>query len=82
MFGQPGIISLAELRTGQKGQIVFTGNHGRGFLQHLSDIGINEGSEIEVITPGMPGPFLIRIANTSLAIGHGIAQKIMVEQKI
>ncbi|MCC7574970.1 ferrous iron transport protein A [Candidatus Woesearchaeota archaeon] len=80
MFEQPEIIPLAKLRAGEKGQIVFTGNHGAGFLQHLYDMGINEGSEIEVITSGRPGPFLVRVANTSLAIGHGIARKIMVEQ--
>jgi Fe2+ transport system protein FeoA len=82
MHNREDIIPLAELRAGQKARVIYTSVYGRGLLQHLADMGISEGSEIEVIAPGRPGPFLIEIKNTSLAIGQGIANKIMVDQMV
>lgn len=51
---------------------------GRGLRQRLMSMGLNIGSEIEVIRKGCPGPFLIAIGDTRLAIGAGMAHKIMV----
>jgi ferrous iron transport protein A len=82
MFNQSRIIPLAQLKAGQKGRVVLAGVYGgRGFSQHLYDMGIVEGSDIEVVTPGRPGPFLVNINNTSLAIGQGVANKIMIEER-
>ena len=52
---------------------------GRGMQQHLMGMGLDIGSEIEVIHQGVPGPFIIRVKETRLAIGAGMAQKIMVD---
>jgi len=51
---------------------------GRGLRQRLMSMGLNIGSEIEVIRKGCPGPFLIAVGDTRLAIGAGMAHKIMV----
>ncbi len=51
---------------------------GRKIHQRLSSMGLNVGSEIEVIKRGIPGPFLIKYGDTRLAIGAGMAHKIMV----
>ncbi len=51
---------------------------GRGFQQHLIDMGMSVGSVIEVIKPGSPGPFLIAAGETRLAVGAGMAKRIMV----
>ncbi len=51
---------------------------GRGLQEHLVNMGLGVGSEIEVIKLGGPGPFIIAVKETRLAIGYGIAQKIMV----
>lgn len=45
-------------------------------------MGLDIGSEIEVIKPGKPGPFLIAVKETRLAIGHGIAHKIIVRERV
>ena len=47
--------------------------------QHLMGMGLDIGSEIEVIHQGTPGPFIVRVKETRLAIGAGMAQKIMVD---
>lgn len=53
---------------------------GRGFRMRLVSMGLNVGSEVEVIQGGRGsgGPTLIASGHTRLAIGHGMAQKIIV----
>ncbi|AZO95993.1 FeoA family protein [Halocella sp. SP3-1] len=82
MISQIGVISLAKLKQGERARVVYTKEYDRGFVQHLSDMGLIDGSEIEIIAPGNPGPFLIEVKDTSLAIGQGIAKRILVEKNI
>lgn len=76
---QVKIIPLAIAYPGQKVRVVSI-VAGRGLRQRLISMGLNVGSEIEVIKSGAPGPFLIAVKETRLAIGRGIAYKIMVSQ--
>lgn len=76
---QVKIIPLALAYPGQKVKVVSI-VAGRGLRQRLISMGLNVGSEIEVIKSGAPGPFLIAVKETRLAIGRGIAYKIMVSQ--
>ncbi len=71
------IMPLAMITSGKKVRIVSIIG-GRGVRGHLANIGLDVGSEIEVLKAGAPGPFLIAIKETRLAIGHGVAHKIMV----
>ena len=64
---------------GQRVRIVSLAG-GRGLKEHLAALGLNEGLEIEVIKRGAPGPFLIAVKDTRLAIGAGMANKIMVNR--
>ena len=73
------IMPLAVVSPGTKVRIVSIIG-GRGVRAHLFNIGLDEGVEIEVLKQGAPGPFLIAIKETRLAIGHGVAQKIMVSE--
>jgi Fe2+ transport system protein FeoA len=72
-----GIVTLAIAPSGRKLRIVSLSG-GRGLQQHLIDIGLGLGSGIEVIKSGAPGPFLVAVKETRLAIGVGMARKIMV----
>jgi Fe2+ transport system protein FeoA len=76
---QSKIIPLAMAYPGQKVRVVSV-MAGRGLRQRLIGMGLNVGSEVEVIKPGAPGPFLIAVKETRLAIGQGIAYKILVNQ--
>ena len=51
---------------------------GRGMQERLISMGLGPGAEIEVIRRGAPGPFIVAVKETRLAIGAGMAQKIMV----
>lgn len=52
---------------------------GRGLTRRLADMGLIPGTPLRVITSQMSGPILIDLRGSRLVLGHGIAQKIMVE---
>ena len=70
---------LAMVASGNKARIVSIVG-GRGVREHLFDLGLDVGVEVEVLKQGRPGPFLIAFKEIRLAIGQGIAQKIMVSK--
>jgi ferrous iron transport protein A len=70
-------LSMASL--GQKLKIVSLLG-GRGLQQRLTSMGLGLDSEIEAIRRGAPGPFIIAVKETRLAIGAGMAQRIMVSE--
>ena len=77
MDNKPRVIPLSMLSSGQRGVIVYL-TAGRGLHDRLTAMGLGLGSKVEVIYRGAPGPFLVAIKETRLAIGQGIAHKIMV----
>ncbi|MFA6424613.1 MAG: FeoA family protein [Phycisphaerae bacterium] len=72
-------ISLALMRAGQKGNILqISGGH--GIADKLEALGIREGQEIKKISEQwMKGPILLQHGNTQLALGFGLASKVLVE---
>lgn len=53
---------------------------GRGLTMRLADMGLIPGTTIRVINSQMPGPVLINLKGSRLALGFGVVQKIMVER--
>lgn len=51
---------------------------GRGLLRRLADMGLTPGIQIRVINSQMPGPVLIDLRGSRVALGRGVAQKVMV----
>ncbi|HDL63908.1 MAG TPA: ferrous iron transport protein A [Proteobacteria bacterium] len=73
------IVSLAKLDTNRSGKVVkFTA--GPGLVRRLEEMGIRAGKRITKIS-GMPlrGPVVIQVGGTRIALGHGMAMKVMVE---
>lgn len=52
---------------------------GRGLRRRLIDMGLNEGVRLRVVEAQSSGPCLIAIGGTRLMLGHGMAQKILVQ---
>ena len=73
------IVTLREMRTGQRGKVVeLQGGH--GLVNRLSALGIRPGKKItKVSSMLMRGPVTIQSGQTRLAIGFGMAGKIIVE---
>ncbi len=48
-------------------------------LRRLLDLGITTGCVFEVIQSGMNGPVLVQVRGTRVALGHGLASKLLVK---
>lgn len=72
-------ISLAQMRAGQTGKIVEI-DGGYGLVRKLDALGIRVGKEVTKISAQwMRGPVLVQQDNTQVALGFGMASKILVE---
>ena len=75
------VVSIVVLKAGEKG-IIASINGGFGMVRKLNALGIHEGRVItKVSTQWMRGPIVIRIGSTDMAIGYGMASKIMVRRE-
>ncbi|RLF40391.1 MAG: ferrous iron transport protein A [Thermoplasmata archaeon] len=72
-------IPLVDIPPGQKARIIHIVG-GVGFKHRLNIMGIIEGKIIKIITrQPFRGPITIKVNGTSMTIGRGMAQKILVE---
>ncbi len=79
--GHTGAISLADTQEGQVGTVV-TIEGGRTSVKRLADMGLSSGAEIKVIGRTLfSGPVQIEVGNSRLALGRGLASKIMIRLK-
>jgi len=51
---------------------------GYGFVNRMKEMGFIPGEKIELLSPGHPGPVIVKIKGSKIAIGHGMAHKIIV----
>jgi len=54
-------------------------NGGRGIKSRLYSMGLVPGADFTVISRSRGGPVMLRIKDARVAIGQGMAQKIIVE---
>lgn len=71
------VIPLSDLSPGESG-IVETICGGRGMLARLSSLGVTVGAEISVIQNAPIGPVLVSVRGVRVAIGRGMAGRILV----
>ena len=72
-------ISLARMRAGQKGKIIRISG-GYGVVRRLEALGIRDGQEIKKISEQwMRGPVLLQHGRSQVALGFGMASKVLVE---
>jgi ferrous iron transport protein A len=73
------VVSLAEMRAGLTGRIVRI-DGGHGLYAKLEAMGIREGQDITKVSGHwMRGPVLLRRNNTQVALGFGMARRIIVQ---
>ncbi len=72
-------VTLASMRNGQRG-IIYAIHGGRGMSTRLEALGVRIGAEIIKKSSLMRGgPVIIAVGNTEIAIGYGMASRIIVE---
>jgi ferrous iron transport protein A len=72
-------LTLAEMRIGQTGTVVgVLGGH--GLIQRLDALGIRPGKKVTKLSSTLfRGPVTLRVNNSRVAVGFGMARKIIVE---
>jgi len=72
-------ITVSQMRAGQSGRVVqISGGH--GFTNRLHSLGIRPGTRItKVSAMFMRGPVTLQVGRAQIAIGFGMARKILVE---
>ena len=72
-------VNLVQMKSGQKGKIVQI-EGGTAFENRLSSLGIGLNKNVTKLSAFvMRGPVAIRVGRTVIALGYGMAAKIMVE---
>jgi len=72
-------ITLHQMNIGQTGTVV-TILGGRGLMQRLEGLGIRPGKRvIKISSTPFRGPVTLRVDNAQVAVGFGMANKIVVE---
>ncbi|HZJ58020.1 MAG TPA: FeoA domain-containing protein [Clostridia bacterium] len=71
--------TLDSLGVGEKG-IITAINGGRTATIRLCEMGFNRGSEVCIVKNDI-GPIIVGLAGSKIALGWGLANKIMVQQK-
>ena len=85
------MISLVQLNKGEKGKIIeISKNNSKDNSLHPSgcpraegravELGLRLGKIIEVLQTGKTGPILVKVDETRIALGYGLASKIMVKK--
>lgn len=73
------ITTLADMAVGSAGTVAGF-NGGAGVLAKMEAMGILEGCIITKVSQQfMKGPVIVRLKGSQIAIGYGIAQKILIE---
>jgi ferrous iron transport protein A len=76
---QEGQLTLAEMKTGQTGTVVEV-QGGHGIIGRLDALGIRPGRKVTKLSSALfRGPVMLRVNNTQVALGFGMAKKIIVE---
>jgi len=79
MTNEKNRYSLAEMKSGETCILVEIAG-GSGLRSKLLSMGITEGSEVRKISGHfLGGPIIISAGKTRLALGQGMARKIIVE---
>ena len=73
------LTTLCHMQSGQRGKVIQI-QGGRGMVNRLSALGIRPGKKVtKVSSMLMRGPITVQSGSTRLAIGYGMANRILVE---
>ena len=74
------LLPLGLVREGEKVEIIDFLQKGKGLFGRLKNMGFLAGKIVEIVSNQGRGPLLLKIDETRIAIGRGMAMKIMVRR--
>lgn len=73
------VLDLTKLKSGQKG-VVLEVQGGAGLVRRLESMGVRKGKKVTKISAQVwRGPQVVKVDNTQVAIGFGMAMKISIK---
>jgi ferrous iron transport protein A len=73
--------ALSKTSPGEMVEVVSV-RAGWGLQRRLADLGLTPGVRVRVVSSGKPGPVVINVRGSRLALGYGVAHKIMVSTSV
>ncbi|MGM0442499.1 MAG: FeoA family protein [Elusimicrobiota bacterium] len=72
-------VTLAKMESGTTGEVSKI-QGGFGLERNLENMGVRPGTKIKKVNKQfMSGPVIVQVGNTQVAMGHGMAKKVLVE---
>jgi ferrous iron transport protein A len=72
-------VTLTDMEAGQTGKVASV-QGGHGFRRRLEALGIRPGMKITKVSGQiMHGPIIVKIGTSQIAIGFGMARRVLVE---
>jgi ferrous iron transport protein A len=71
------MIPLSMVSSGETVEVAIT-RAGWGLQRRLADLGLTSGVKVRVVRSNKPGPVVLDVRGSRLALGQGVARKIMV----
>ena len=78
LMEQGQVRSLSVVKTGEKARLLRV-DAGRRLNSRLASMGFVPNTEITVVSNGHPGPFVVVVKDVKMALGRGVAHKILVK---
>ena len=74
-------IPLAMLPEDEEAKIVEV-RGGRGLVRRLSELGFTPGAKVKILFSNSPGPVLIDVRGSRIALGRGLLMRIIVDSEV
>ena len=72
---------LAMLPENEEARVVEV-RGGRGLARRLSELGFTPGARVKVLFSNSPGPVLIDVRGSRIALGRGLLMRIIVDPEV
>jgi len=72
---------LAMLPENEEAKVVEV-RGGRGLVRRLSELGFTPGTRVKVLFSNSPGPVLIGVRGSRIALGRGLLMRIIVDSEV
>ncbi|HIE47533.1 TPA: ferrous iron transport protein A [Candidatus Bipolaricaulota bacterium] len=73
------VVPLTALEPGELAR-VFAVSGGRGATRRLAELGLTPGAAVRVLSAARGGPVLVEIRGSRIALGRGMAAKVLVRR--
>jgi len=72
---------LAMLPENEEAKVVEV-RGGRGLVRRLSELGFTPGAKVKILFSNSPGPVVIDVRGSRIALGRGLLMRIIVDSEV